>query len=138
GLIEIYDITTDCDTCRLTNLSTRGVVKSGNDLMIGGLVVSGSAEKQILVRGLGPSLSQIGAPLSDPVLKMVTEQGDEFRIDDWADSERSSQFSELGLPMTHEKEAAEIYQVAEGAYTFQIFGQDEGEGVALLEIFEVD
>ncbi len=138
GLIEIYDITEGCETCRLTNLSTRGVVKGGNDLMIGGLVISGAAQKQILVRGLGPSLTQVEATLADPVLKMVNEAGDEFSIDDWGESDRAVQFAELGLPMDHQKEAAEIYQVSEGAYTFQVSGNDEGEGVALLEIFEVD
>lgn len=138
GMVEIYDITADCETCRLTNLSTRGVVKGGSELMIGGLVISGPAEKQILVRGLGPSLAQVGVPLDDPVLRRVTANGDESSIDDWSESDGASEFAELGLPMIHDKEAAEIYQVAEGAHTFQIIGKDGGEGVALLEIYEVD
>lgn len=138
GLIEIYDVTTGCESCRLTNLSTRGVVKGGDDLMIGGLVVLGEAGKQILVRGLGPSLTQVEGALEDPVLKMVTGDGEEFLIDDWSQSNRADEFAELGLAMDHEREAADIYQVSEGTYTFQILGQNDGEGVALLEIFEVD
>lgn len=138
GMVEIYDITADCETCRLTNLSTRGVVKGGSELMIGGLIIAGPAEKQILVRGLGPSLSEVEMPLADPVLKMVMSNGGEFRLDNWTESDRASQFAELGLPMSHEKEVAEIYQVGAGAYTFQITGQDGSEGVALLEIYEVD
>ncbi|MCB1121242.1 MAG: Ig and FN3 domain-containing protein, partial [Verrucomicrobiae bacterium] len=138
GMVEIYDITADCGSCRLKNLSTRGVVRGGDELMIGGLIIRGAAEKQILVRGLGPSLAQVEGTLADPVLRMVTGTGEAFTLDDWTESNRSPQFAELGLPMTHEKEVAEIYQVPAGSYTFLITGQDGSEGVALLEIYEVD
>ncbi len=136
GMIEIYDATEGCDSCRLTNLSTRAVVSTGNELMIGGLVIGGSAEKQVFVRALGATLPGVSSVLSDPVLKMVTGGGDELVNDDWVDSVNVDLIRSFGLPFQSDQEPGEVYQLTNGTYTFQISGKDGQTGVALLEIFE--
>jgi hypothetical protein len=138
GMIEIYDITEDCENCRIINLSTRALVSVGNDLMIGGLVISGIAEKQIFVRALGPSLFGLANTLQDPFLKMVTGEGAEASIDNWSDSLNADIIANLGLPLADNREVGELYQFVDGTYTFQVSGVAETTGVALLEIFEVE
>lgn len=137
GMIEIYDATEGCPSCRITNLSTRALVSGGETLMIGGLVISGNAEKEVYVRALGPSLESVSDRLSDPILNMVREGGQESLMDDWMDSIQSVRIAELGLPPTDDKEAAELYSLNSGIYTFQVSGSDGTPGVALLEMFEV-
>lgn len=138
GMIEIYDITEGCEDCRLVNLSTRGPVSVGSDLMIGGLVISGVAEKQILVRALGPSLSTVATALQDPFLRMVSGEGGEASIDNWSDSANAEEIARLGLPFGDDRESGELYQFGAGTYTFLISGVEETTGIALLEIFEVE
>lgn len=137
GMVEIYDITADCSSCRITNLSTRALVSSGEELMIGGLVISGIAEKEVYVRALGPSLSEVPGRLQDPGLNMVPADGVEMILDDWMDSSHADRIIDLGLPPPDEKESAELYRLTNGVYTFQVSSADTVPGVALLELYEV-
>jgi len=138
GMIEIYDATEGCSDCRLVNLSTRGLVGTGEELMIGGLVISGLAEKGVLVRALGPGLTDVASTLQDPFLKMVPDIGQELSIDDWSDSGDAAIISGFGLPVLEDKEAAEIVHIQEGIFTFQISGVGESSGVVLFEIYEIE
>ena len=138
GMIEIYDATEGCSDCRLINLSTRGLVGNGDELMIGGLVVFGSAEKGVLVRALGPGLTDVTSTLLDPFLKMVPNVGQEVSNDDWSDSADADIISGFGLPLLDDKEAAGIFQIQEGSYTFHISGVGGTTGVALFEIYEIE
>ena len=137
GMVEIYDITDDCSSCRIINLSTRALVSSGEALMIGGLIISGIAEKEVYVRVLGPSLTEIHGRLQDPGLKMLPTEGSEMIVNDWMDSSQADRIMDLGLPPLDEKEAAELYHLTTGIYTFQVSSEDTVPGVGLLEIFEV-
>lgn len=136
GMIEIFDATEGCDSCRLTNLSSRAVVSTDNELMIGGLVIGGFAEKQIFVRALGATLQGISSVLSDPVLKMVSGEGEQLVNDNWVDSVNADLIRDFGLPFQSDQEPGEVYQLTDGTYTFQISGKGGQTGVALLEIFE--
>ncbi|MCZ6672773.1 MAG: hypothetical protein O7C75_07530 [Verrucomicrobia bacterium] len=138
GMIEIYDLTVDCDSCRLINLSTRGPVAKGSELMIGGLIIRGVAEKQVLVRVLGPSLQEVVSALEDPFLRTVYGKNEALLIDSWEESQNPDIFAELGLPMEDPREPAEVYQMVAGSYTFLITGVDGASGIALLEIYELE
>ena len=138
GMIEIYDATEGCSDCRLINLSTRGLVGSGDELMIGGLVVIGLAEKGVLVRALGPGLTDVASTLVDPILKMVPNVGQVVSIDDWSDSADAEIIAGFGLSLLDDKEAAGIFQIQQGAYSFQISGVGGTTGVALFEIYEIE
>lgn len=137
GLIEIFDLT-NCDSCRLVNLSTRGPVGQGSELMIGGLVVEGDSQKKVLVRVIGPTLPVDGATLQDPYLRMVPETGPEITLDDWWQSDNSTLISQFDLIPNDDREVAEVFEVQQGSYTFLVTGADGGIGNVLLEIFEVE
>ena len=106
--------------------------------MIGGMVISGLAEKGVLVRALGPGLTDVASTLQDPFLKMVPDIGQELSIDDWSDSGDAAIISGFGLPVLEDKEAAEIVHIQEGIFTFQISGVGESSGVVLFEIYEIE
>ena len=137
GLIEIFDLS-DCDSCRLVNLSTRGPVGPGSELMIGGLVVSGDANKKVLVRAIGPSLPIEAAKLQDPSLTMVSEDSSELVIDDWWKSDNLGIISQNNLLPDNSREVAEVFQIQQGSFTFLVTGSDGGIGNVLLEIFELE
>ena len=73
GLVEVYDVATGA-VAELTNVSTRGFVGTGEAVMIGGFITSGST--QVVVRGLGPTLTQAGVSgvLADPVADLGDRQ----------------------------------------------------------------
>ena len=77
GTFEVYDLSFSADS-ELANISTRGTVLTGNNVMIAGVILGGgTGTNRILVRALGPSLSQFGVsnPLTDPTLGLVNSQG---------------------------------------------------------------
>src|SRR5262249_26344957 len=76
GLVDVYDLT-NTTTSLLTNISTRALVQTGDDVMIGGFIVQGTQSKRVLVRALGPELAQFGVPnpLEDPTLELHDSTG---------------------------------------------------------------
>lgn len=138
GMIEIFDATEGCDSCRLVNLSTRGLVGSGNDLMIGGLFIRGPAEKGVFVRALGPSLPEVLNRLPDPRLRMVSWDGTDLSIDSWTESPSAGYISTFPIHSSNELEPAELFNLSQGTFTFHVTDESGTPGVALLEIFELD
>jgi len=138
GLVEIYDL--DPDHSVVANLSTRGKVGGGDDVMIGGFIIGGASSTNVLVRAIGPSLASKGIlePLADPVLEIHDQYGGIVQTNDnW----RSSQQDEIiatGIPPTDDKESAIITPLYSGSYTAIVRGQDGATGVALVEIYHLD
>jgi hypothetical protein len=93
GVVEIYD-TTQGNGSQLANISTRGFVQTGDNVMIGGFILgAGSGNNQIVVRGIGPSLSQFGLSpvLADPTLELRNANGVLLMSnDDWQDDPASA------------------------------------------------
>ena len=88
--MEAYDID-NSDAITLTNISTRGFVDTGQNVMIGGFI-SGDGIVQVIVRALGPTLSQFGVTnvLADPVLDVRDAQGNSLATNDnWKDSQQA-------------------------------------------------
>ena len=148
-------------TPKLVNLSTRGDVGTGNNVLIGGLIIGGTAPKNILVRGRGPSLS--GAPffipgvLANPVLGVFSGSHLIARNDDWQGATDCSvvcgapaEIIGTGLdpcqpnpgqgtpPPDCALEAAILMTLPPGAYTVQLSGAGGGTGIGLVEAFDVD
>src|SRR4029079_869858 len=69
GLVELYD-TSHAATAQLANISTRGFVLTGSDVMIAGFILTGSGSTNVVVRGIGPSLTGVSGALSDPTLEL--------------------------------------------------------------------
>ena len=129
GLVEVYDLESGKPE-QLANISTRGEVLTGDDVMIGGFIIDGIYPAKVLLRAIGPSLPVQGA-LQDPTLDLVDAQGNILRNDNW----RATQEAEIAavLPPNAEKEAAIIATLVPGAYTAIVRGKDGATGVALVE-----
>ena len=125
---------------RLANISTRGQVQTGNDVMIGGFVVGGPTAKTVVVRALGPSLAgNVPNPLANPTLTLVRIDGSVVAAnDDWGTDANASQLSLAGFAPSNAKEAALYVTLPPGAYGAIVSGVNGGTGVALVEIYEVD
>ncbi|MFL6536808.1 MAG: hypothetical protein ACJ8JD_01355, partial [Chthoniobacterales bacterium] len=135
ALVEVYDLDTT-QTSTLANISTRGLVQTGDNVMIGGFIVRGGAgATKIVVRGLGPSLP-VSGPLVDPTLDLVNAQGTIIDSnDDWATG-HASELKAAGLAPTKASESA-IYRtdLARGAYTAVLRGKNGSAGVGLVEVY---
>jgi len=122
------------------NLSTRMRVQAGDDVGIGGFIIAGSTPKAVAVRGIGPSLSGFGVPdpLADPVLELHGPSGFITLINDnWRDVQIDT-CSEHGLAPTNDLEAAICTTLDPGAYTAVIRGKNNGVGVGLVEVYDLD
>jgi len=122
----------------LLNASTRAEVVTGDQLLICGFIIT-DGYKNVLLRALGPSLSSAGinGALSDPFLELHQPDGTVVSNDNWKDSQEI-EIEATGIPPTADKEAAIIANLAPGAYTAVMRGQDNGTGVAIVEAYDLD
>jgi len=132
------------DPPRLANISTRMQVLTGNDRMIAGFVIGGTASKTIVINVAGPSLNAFGlAGLADPTLTLVraSDQAVIATNDDWQTQSTSSNVAAIqgtGFQPNHAKEPALIATLPPGAYTAIVEGVGGGTGAGLVGVFEVD
>ncbi len=128
-------------TEKLRNISARGLVGTGDDVLIGGFIVGGSAlaNNAVVVRAIGPSLAQAGVtnPLADPTLELRDSSGGiVISNDDWQDSQED-QITESGLAPSDPNEAAVYATLSAGNYTAVVRGAGETAGTALVEIYSI-
>lgn len=135
GLAEVYDIDQNAPA-RLANLSSRGFVRSGDDVLIGGFIVANQPTKVVL-RAIGPSLTSqgISGALADPVLELYDVNGALIATNDSWRSDQETELSQTGLAPTNDAEAAMVKTLAPGNYTAVISGHEASSGVALVEIY---
>jgi hypothetical protein len=141
GLIEIYDNNQAADSA-LANISTRGFVQTGNEVMIGGFILGGNNNPtRIAVRALGPSLSAFGLAnvLADPTLELHNANGTTLiSNDDWqSDSTSAGQLNANGLGLPDPKESGIFTSLAPGQFTAIVAGKNGGIGIALVEIYNL-
>ncbi len=140
GLVEAYDLSPSAGS-QLANLSTRGLVGQGDQVLIGGLIEGSQANGTIIIRALGPSLSSAGIDnaLANPYLTVYDSTGTAIAAnDDWADATNSSDLVKNGLAPTQDFESALVLHPPAGNFTAIITGAAGGTGVALLEIYSLD
>ncbi len=136
ALVEAYDLAQTTDS-RLANISTRGLVKAGDDVMIGGFIVGGSEAEDVLLRAIGPSLP-LGNPLADPVLELHDGNGALLTTNDnWRDTQEA-EIEATGIPPTDDLESAIITTLAPGNYTAIVHDTHSRTGVALVEVYGLD
>jgi hypothetical protein len=119
------------------NISTRGQVGTGDDVMIGGFIVGGSGPSKVIVRAIGPSLTTAGVKgtLSDPILELHDSQGSlVFQNDNWRDVQQQQIIASTVAP-TDNRESAIIATLDPGAYTAIVRGANNSVGVALVEVY---
>ena len=135
GLVEVYDLNRTADS-KLANISTRGFVQTGDNVLIAGTIALGWPAQRVMVRGIGPSLPVAGA-LSDPTLELRDGMGNLIASnDDWK-SDQESEIISTTIPPTNDFESAIVITLpADGAnYTATLRGFSNAQGVALVEIY---
>jgi hypothetical protein len=145
GLVEIYDLDQNANA-RLANISSRGFVDTNDNVMIGGFVVGGPTgeDGRVLIRALGPSLTNLGVTdaLSDPTLELHDGNGMTIASNDnWKmRSDGTSQEAEIESTTTeptNDFEAALVRILVPGNYTVVVRGNNNGTGVGLVEIYNL-
>jgi lysyl endopeptidase len=137
GLVGVFEV--DHPEVPLINLATRGMVRSGEDVMIGGFVVSGDSDRSLVVRARGPSLIPFGItnPLANPTLTLV-RASDNIIVgtnDNWATAANAAELIARGFAPTDALEPALLVTLTPGAYTAILSGVGGNLGVATLEVF---
>lgn len=131
-------------TDRLANISTRGRVGTGEDAMIAGFVVTGSAPRSVLVRAVGPALAAfgLGGAVADPKLTVFRGDSRMAESDDWSTESgaagivaASAKVGAFALPFPG-KDAALLLELAPGSYTAQVAAATGAGGVALVEVYD--
>lgn len=137
GLVEVYDLDQG-GASAVANISTRGLVQTGDNVLIGGLIVGGSEPGNILVRAIGPSLSSLGVAgaLADPVLELHDAQGNVTTNDNWRETQESEILA-TGVAPTKNNESAILATLVPGNYTAIVSGAGETTGVALIEAYAI-
>ncbi len=133
ALVEAYDLdqTTDAN---LANISTRGLVQTGDNVIIGGFIVLGTLDQTVLIRAIGPSLPVAGS-LADPILELHDADGGVIASNDnWRDSQEA-EIEATGAPPTDDAESAILSTLAPGSYTAVVRGVGDTTGVALVEVY---
>lgn len=138
ALVEVYDLASDYSL--LANISTRGKVETGDNVMIGGFIIGGAHATKVIVRAIGPSLAKQGVPtpLSDPVLELYDGRGKLISTNDNWRSAQQADISAAGIAPSNDKESAILATLAPGHYTAIVRGQNGTTGVALVEIYNLD
>jgi uncharacterized delta-60 repeat protein len=122
----------------LGNISTRLSVGTGDNVLIGGFIVTGSEPKQVIVRAIGPSLPLPGA-LADPLLELHDSTGALIETNnDWVNSPNKQEIIDSTIPPTDDKESAILRTLDPGAYTAVVSGAGGSTGIALVEVYDLD
>jgi len=125
---------------RTLQISTRGSVGTGDNVMIGGFIIDGSTTKKVIIRAIGPSLgaSGVAGALSNPTLELHDSTGASLQSnDDW----RTNQEQEIlasHLAPANDLESAIVADLAPGSYTAIVSGFGGGSGIALVEIYDLE
>src|SRR5207248_9495675 len=117
ALFEVYDLR--ASGSRLGNVSTRGQVGTGDNILIGGVIVGGSTPKPVVVRALGPTLTQFGVTgvLADPFLQLRDANGNLVEANnDWQQSPEAAIVIADGKAPSNAKESAMARTVSPGNY----------------------
>jgi hypothetical protein len=147
ALVEVYDLRPDSNSM-LGNISTRSFVQTGDDVMIGGFIIQGKQPKRVIVRAIGPELTQHGVPnvLVNPTLELHDAMGALIASNDnWITTIiggiiTSNQVREIqasGHAPRDGRESAIIADLPAGNYTAIVRGVDDTIGVALVEVYDL-
>ena len=133
GLVEVYDLGSTQDS-KLANIATRGRVLTGDNVMIGGLILTGSSPQKVIIRAIGPSLPVEGK-LIDTFLELYDSNGVLLQSNDnWRDDQQA-EIEATGIPPSQDAESAIVRNLAPAPYTAIVSGVNGAVGVALVEVY---
>jgi hypothetical protein len=140
GVVEAYDLDQAAHS-KLANISTRGFVASGDNVMIGGMIAGGDGggNTRVLIRAIGPSLASVGisGPLLDPTLELRDANGGLLRENDNWQADQQGEIEATTIPPTNAAESAIVATLTPGNYTAIVRGKNETTGVALVEVYNI-
>lgn len=141
GVVETYDLDTSADS-KLANISTRGLVQTGDNVLIAGTIVVGTVPRRVIVRAIGPSLSGLGVSgaLQDPILELRDGNGALVRSNDNWRSDQQAEIIATTIPPTNDLESAIVATLpSNGAsYTAIVRGLNNTTGIAVVEVYGLD
>ncbi|HEX8077516.1 MAG TPA: hypothetical protein VF511_06850, partial [Chthoniobacterales bacterium] len=139
GLTEIYDLDPS-SAAQLGNISTRGFVQTGDNVMIGGFIVGGNEPTQVLIRASGPSLksppNNLSGVLEDPTLELVDANGNSLTNDDWRETQQNAIIATT-IPPLDNHEPAILATLTPGGYTAVVRGKNDTTGIAVVEVYKI-
>lgn len=136
AVVEVYDLDNGADS-KLANISTRSVVQSGDNVLIGGLIVVGPSAADVIIRAIGPSLTVPDA-MADPMLELRDAAGNLIGSNDnWRSSQQTA-IIQTGVAPTRDAESAIVISLAPGSYTAIVRGANGGTGVAVVEVYQLN
>ena len=139
GLVELYDLSPNASSL-VANISTRGFVDTGDNVLIGGFIVGPGSSGRVAVRAMGPSLSNAGiaGALADPLLEIHDHNGSLMKTNDnWQTDPSASEIQSAGLAPANANEAAMLSPLTPGMYTAIVRGQGSTSGVGLVEAYNL-
>ncbi len=138
ALVELYDL--DPNQSTIVNLSTRGQVGTGDDVLIGGFIISGENPTRVMLRAIGPELLPYGITnaLLDPVLELHGPDGSIiYQNDNWR-SDQEQQILDTTLAPLDDRESAIVATLPPAKYTAIVRGANGSSGVALVELYNLE
>jgi hypothetical protein len=142
ALVEVYDLD-QAAASKLANISTRAFVSTGGDIVIAGFILgNGTMASNLVLRGIGPSLSGSGVPnpLADPTLELRDSNGALIRAnnDSQDDPTQPPIIIGCGLAPTNPLESAIAATLSPGLYTALLAGVNNGTGAGLVEVYDCE
>ena len=138
AVVEAYDLDQAANST-LANISTRGFVETGNNILIGGFI-AGNGTVKVLVRALGPTLANSGVtnPLEDPTLEVRDSSGTiTLTNDDWRTGGQEAEIIATTIPPPNDSESAIVATLAPGPYTALVRGKNQTTGIGLVEVYRL-
>ena len=139
GLNEPSGLAFEPPTAQLTNISTRAFVNTGSAITIAGFIVTGAASKEVVLRGLGPTLMQSGITgfLADPTLQLFDGSSHPMWFNNnWKDTQQAA-IQATGLAPPNDLESAILFTLQPGNYTAVLAGNNGTTGVGLVEVYDL-
>ena len=135
GVIEVYDLDLNADS-RLANISTRGFVQTGDNVLIAGTIVLGQSSQNVIIRAIGPSLPFPGK-MENPTMELRDSNGGLIRANDNWKSDQMAEIIATSIPPTNDLEAAIVVTLPanSASYTAIVRGVNDGTGIAVVEVY---
>jgi hypothetical protein len=144
ALTELYDVDGGNPPTRLINVSARSQSGTGTSVLVAGFVIGGTGTETLLIRGVGPGLTQFGVAgvMSAPQVTIFDASGNTIGFNSvWGGGAAlTAAFAQVGafaLP-ANSADSAMLITLPSGSYTVQVGGANGGTGVALVEVYEVN
>jgi hypothetical protein len=139
AVVEVYDLDRTVDS-KLANISTRGFVQTGDNVLFAGTIVLGTAPQRVIIRAIGPSLTVAGKML-DPTMELRDANGGLVRANDnWRVGGQEAEIMATTIPPSHDSESAIVADLAANgaSYTAIVRGVGNTTGIAVVEVYALN